>query len=242
MFDFEKSPIWQKEAILIAEMLCAFYGVTPVQHYNDPLNKKIERLRLSIGQKSALAEDISTLEEILKLVPKLKSKAIESKKQFLNECRMVLKSNREFLKADNQPGLPSIKGNFEYWFLALIEETRNDARLDEEFLAFVRNKGIFRKWYEVRYGNKQMPFSFPDVKLGKIQPKRKSDYKYQIKKDIYRSLNSAYKRRTSLSDPAKVKKSTAEIVTAYRKILFNRNEADEVELGFFSYWHQLENL
>jgi|GEM_PF-1943460 len=241
MIDFESFPIWQKEAILITEMLCAFYEVKPVEPYKDSLEKKIGKLT-QIGTASSLKADIKPLEEILELLPKIQSKAISSKQKFTKECALALKSIKDFLSSNSHSGLPSKKGNLEYWFLAMIEEAKTDPELDNEFLEFIYSQGTFRQWYKRRFGNHDMPFSFPHLLKRKIRPKTKSNYKYTIKGDIYRSLNSAFKRRHSFSDPKKVKASTEETVHIYRKILFQRDKADAMELGAYSYLYTLDEL
>lgn len=228
--DFDKLPIWQKEAILIAEVLCGFHGCRPTSKYNPKFEAKVSKLVASVGSIETMRKDVSILKKVLPELAKLRSPLLTTRTQFLKEGQVVLKGNSDLLQALKKPGRKTLTGNFEYWFLAVIEEANRNPKLTESLLGFIENKGTFHSWSEWRYGkNIDPPFYFPKVNRDGFD--RAGDFKARIKENTLRALSKRMNR-----------KSVDEVVKTYRKILFQRDLADEMELGIYSYLDALEKF
>ncbi len=69
--NFDKLPIWQKEAILIAEVLSGSYGHKPISKYAPKVEAKISKLVVSIGSIETMKKDVSILKKVLPEITKL---------------------------------------------------------------------------------------------------------------------------------------------------------------------------
>ena len=226
--NFDKLPIWQKEAILIAEVLCGFYGYKPTSKYAPKVEAKISKLAASIGSIESMKKDVSILKKVLPEITKLRSPLLTARSLFMREGQIVLKGSTELLQALKKPGRKTLTGNFEYWFLAVIAEANRNPKLTESLLGFIENKGAFHSWSEWRYGkNIDLPFYFPKVNRDGFA--RTGDFKARIKENTLKTLSKS-----------KDKKSIDETVKTYRKIHFRRDTADELELGVYSYLDAFE--
>lgn len=226
--NFDKLPIWQKEAILIAEVLCGFYGIKPTTKYAPRVEAKLSKLIALVGSIETMKRDVSILKKVIPEITKLRSPLLTVRSQFIKECQMVLKGNNDFLQSLKKPGRKTLTGNFELWFLAVIEEANRNPKLTESLLEFIENKGTFHSWSEWRYGtNADLPFYFPKVNREGFA--RTGDFKARIKENTLRALSKS-----------RDKKSIDESVKIYQKILFRRDTADELELGVYSYLDAFE--
>ncbi len=223
--NFENLEIWKKEAILITEILCGFYGVRPISKYPTTLEIKITKLVSSVGSLEKIKSEIGILKRILPEIARIQSPILATRTQFIREGKALLQGNLNFLETMTKTGRKTLVGNFEYWFFAMIQESNRNAQLTEALLAFIESDGEFQSWFDWRYGSVQMPFHFPKINRRTLH--RKGDFKSRIKESTENTINTTASRQ---------------IAKTYRNILFRRNMVDEVELGAYSYLYALDNL
>ena len=233
---------WKIEIILITDELCQLDKKMPISFYQEKvINKRIAKA-VEISDLSDLEKTINALELIIKQLEYLPER-IKTKVKFKTECIMHLAGFKRFKKRTLKVGRKSVDNSVAYNLLAVIEQSKipkilkKSERIEKQSLTddlynFLCTDGEFWKWLQWRFGDINLPFHMPV--LQKTNPHSKNYFKDKLKETLMDTKLRNLKENGKQKSKSECFIIINETVELYRKILFETDAVDTINLGLLS--------